>query len=502
MPEQKFLFSGAYLEEHKNAFGDDDCIMLLLSPTAFFLLADMSRMLLWPTRYEEKVVPEEAWEYYRQMNNPSCVQVDVNVDFSEMAQQMEDLIKAIVEKEIEMINNQTVNINKGCGCGCTCGQSVCQCNQIDDTMLPPNDYDVPDIDPDNPVVPVAGASKCDRSGYLLIQYRNSVLTAIEGLEGGYQSFVDWFDSLVAWLSSSVPLSYDVYMSIKEWANMGAFTNTDDFLAGFDPNFDSMLCAMYSSSSADNAKTAVRAILENYVWSGMSPYARLASKRLFELMPFDLIFDASIDADIPPGYQGRTCCGGVPESYDFDQNLPESYRLVPAVFESFENTPASANEATVTQIEDFVKINFQTQDSTSYGLQTNVFWVDPEIDPLTENVVGMVFQCIDFQAIENRRFKLVDNATWGYPHVVVSGSPGVPLYPDREPIQSIIYQYNNHPEALTVPLESIGELTLDNGDRDGAYTSVLYELVSGEPSQDKPTGSITFRAFHIIHSMAG
>jgi len=219
-------------------------------------------------------------------------------------EELENLIKGVLE-------DMTIQINQTVNCGCGCGDSACNSTVVDEENMPPDGYDVEDSEGYEPPAIVLDSDKCNRLGYLLVSYRNSCLTAIQQLNSGYDKFNDWFDGIVGWLVGYVPLSYDVYVRMKEWLGGMVSSDTDDFIAGFDPNFEEMLCIAFSSDTAADAKAGVRQVLEDYVWSGVNPFARLAYKELYEQMPFDMAFDASVAADIPPGYENRSCCGSVP-----------------------------------------------------------------------------------------------------------------------------------------------------------------------------------------------
>jgi len=281
----------------------------------------------------------------------------------------ENFPTSAIGEDSEMVTvTQTVNCG---GCGGTTGGSSSVID--DDTLVPPDGYDIPDVDDTEPVDVVSAADKCDRIGYLLVQYRNACLTAIQGMEGSYTAFESWFDGIVGWLVGWMPMSYDVYLSMREWSNLGAFANTDDFLSAYDPNFDAMICSAYQAETATDAKTAVRGILEQFVWSDVSVYARLAYKQIFEAMPFGLAFDASIDAVIPPGYSNRECCGGIPVDTDFPI-APVGYSWVPQYGAVLHNpTRASAlvaengfNVSTTGDIANYAIVQFFFEDMVELG----------------------------------------------------------------------------------------------------------------------------------------
>jgi len=248
----------------------------------------------------------------------------------------ENFPASAISEDSEMINTQTVTIN---GCGC-CGESVTSTTTSGDN-LPPDGYDVDNVEPIEPTAQTSDANKCDRGGYLMIQYRNACLTAVQGAQSSYSDFESWFLGLFDWLQGVLPLSYDVFLRLQSWISTGDFTNTDDFLASFDPNYDAMCCAIFQAETASEAKTAVRNILESYVWGEVSVYARLAYKQMFESLPFGMIFDYDTVADLPPGYIGRTCCGSVPEP-DWTPEGGAGFYFVPAKLIGSETTNGSAS----------------------------------------------------------------------------------------------------------------------------------------------------------------
>jgi len=106
----KFFWSVEYLSELENELGDE-CKILCLSPISFRLLADMSRMLLWGTRYDVGYVPELARIAYREMNIP-C-----NDSLQSVFQTILDEIEELKDMEINVQNKQTVNCGGGCSGG-------------------------------------------------------------------------------------------------------------------------------------------------------------------------------------------------------------------------------------------------------------------------------------------------------------------------------------------------------------------------------------------------
>lgn len=205
--------------------------------------------------------------------------------------------------------NMAVNVTQTVNCGCG-GAGGTVSNVVDDSA-PPDGYTIPPIVPPVPIDTVQNVDKCNRATYLVVSFRNAVLTLSQGAEGSFTAFSDWFDGIIGWLVGYVPLSYDVYLKIKSWSVAGEFTNTDNFLSAFDPNFDAMVCSLYSSATPEAGKVALRQMLETFVLDSVSPAMKLAILSVFENIPFDLMYDASADVVLPPGYVGRECCGSIP-----------------------------------------------------------------------------------------------------------------------------------------------------------------------------------------------
>lgn len=305
MSPPKIVFYDSYLDSLKDKLGDG-YVKVCLSPVSYRMISRLSEMLLWKTRYPEvDGISQHGWLAYDQFNAP--IECESEPSEGEIDMTKDELLEWINGA----IEDMTINVTQTVNCGC-CDGVATSTTTTDDT--PPDGYDIPVIEPDEPDVYVNEAEKCDRATYLMVQYRNACLTAVQGIEGGFTAFGDWADDAVGWILTNVGLvfSYDVYMYLREWMSLGAFTNTDDLISAYDPNFDSMVCSIVSSDTPAQAKTAVRGILESFVWSEVSPYARLAYKKIFELLPFDLVFDYDAVATLPPGYIGRSCCGGAVE----------------------------------------------------------------------------------------------------------------------------------------------------------------------------------------------
>jgi len=111
----KFLWDVGYLREQREVLGDK-CIFLCLSPLSFKLLADMSRMLLWATRYSSEDVPDLGRVAYRELNTMCDIkQLITDTVGGEYDSRFESVINMLKELE-EMNVTQTVTVT-GCGSG-------------------------------------------------------------------------------------------------------------------------------------------------------------------------------------------------------------------------------------------------------------------------------------------------------------------------------------------------------------------------------------------------
>ncbi len=98
----KFFWSDEYLQELSLQLGGE-CKILCLSPVSFRLLADMTAMLLWPTRYEEGEVSEFGRIAYQELNVP-C-------NFTDLVTVLAEIRDAIVNRPADDFVGLEVAIN-------------------------------------------------------------------------------------------------------------------------------------------------------------------------------------------------------------------------------------------------------------------------------------------------------------------------------------------------------------------------------------------------------
>lgn len=152
--DPKFLWDVGYLENLKTELGDKR-VLLCLSPLSFRLLANMSNMLTWPTRFglsRGEPIPNFIQDCYGELNNPQdivgCFGSDV----------LEDLIVNSEDIMIQITNNID------CCCGVSSSPSTIFCVgqdgaitytpqvPVNPTPTPPEGLIFP-FDPDTDAVP-------------------------------------------------------------------------------------------------------------------------------------------------------------------------------------------------------------------------------------------------------------------------------------------------------------------------------------------------------------
>lgn len=176
----KFLWNNAYLEKLAIELGDE-CIFLCLSPVSFRMLTDMTKMLLWATRYEEGAVSELGKIAYTELNVPCLEDFYSRLDAIELnnsdwlQSQFDDLGSRMTElEEMDVIVNQTVN---SCGCGCDDGTTTTTTNTVDGITIDPEDTGItPPYDTE--IVTAVDSVRCRAANYLAV----SVVTILRRLE--------------------------------------------------------------------------------------------------------------------------------------------------------------------------------------------------------------------------------------------------------------------------------------------------------------------------------
>ena len=195
-PIPKFLWDVEYLQALESELQEAGLRILCLSPVSFRLAADMSEMLLWPSRfglnrYED--VPELADIAYQEVNNPmSCT----------------DLLEAIASIQPSV----TVENDISCG-GCGGGGVYCVDENGDviitpqipiDEIAPPPGYDSWPIDPviDDPPADFETWSEFDENACLAANY---IHYHVIGMTAVLESVIDVAATIAALIVLVLPL---------------------------------------------------------------------------------------------------------------------------------------------------------------------------------------------------------------------------------------------------------------------------------------------------------
>lgn len=325
---QKFLWSVDYLTELQNELGGN-CYLLALSPISFRLLADMSSMLTWNTRFDSGEVPELARVAYRQMNNPCELTVD-NTSVVEAIESLGTLlmstlgnkigsdVAAILEKvgngeqltneELMTINNY-VNVGCGCGGGCGCAsgaQSVPDGVPLD-TNPPVVDAPAGNLPPEN-----VTDDACAKAQFMLISWRNAIL-ALENGDYDRERYSNWVYGLFSeswdWVVEKAAVVMDT---------IGIVGNVSQGTAqAIDAEFINLKCALLKGGTQAEVAARSNAVIENMGLGAMQTYLM---KRILYYMPLTSVFDSSVEG---PG--AEYFVAGCPACVDV---IPSSLPLPP------------------------------------------------------------------------------------------------------------------------------------------------------------------------------
>jgi len=204
-----------------------------------------------------------------------------------------NLIPVILE-QIRELNNMNINVNCGCGCGCGCTSQV--------TPQPPTDDDYPP----SPVPPIPTPEdesgllwKCNMSHYCAYLWRKWGMYAAD-----LQSTNIVQDCQSVFLNLGVnPPNYAQRLAYSSSAIllMGG-SNSTAVAAAYDPNYDAVVCAIYSAPTAAAALDNLREIdrqLMGAIGAGMDWLALL--------LPLAVAFTPQEDdTNLPPSYRDRVC----------------------------------------------------------------------------------------------------------------------------------------------------------------------------------------------------
>ena len=389
MRPPKVAWDVSYLNELRNQLGDTP-ISLCVSPIAFRMLTDLSRIVLWHTRYtgiDYGDLPDFAWDVYHQLNNPNACGAGEVDDVTR-----DEILAAIAEGIEEMTINNTIYNGCGCGCGCAagCAAGGADTTPIDSPAYPPGEIPTGGI-------PVGTnqdeAQKCSLANYMVYALRLSLLKSIEHT-GNITEFNDWFmalwvgikDSVESWLDE---ISYGLFSWLMAKLNGSTFT-VGELAVIFDSNFNDYVCTLFSSTSETDAHQRLYVAINSTIPDGQAKEAALA---MIGALPYSILFAEAGSIDVPPGFENRSCCGN---DYSLSEPPPElvytgeiGLRYEPMDFTSVE---IEANEE-----DEFVSVNWSFD-----GISKVVDIVSPYSESSSFGTAGLdMVASVPLQAGEER-----------------------------------------------------------------------------------------------------
>lgn len=189
-------------------------------------------------------------------------------------------------------NEQTIRIviggNGGCGCGGGCG---CQPEQIDE-----DDIGLPDDPPDDPQPDPT--RKCDASHFIAVTTRNILTGLAQGQWSNYPTFRD------GWVSA-----WNVLPEVPTPPNFGSWNLMLVYLSMDVPSYwdiihNNYVCSLSQADSQYDALERTREFAES-----LPSRLRWALRILATYVNYDILFNPLVV--LPPGYEGRSCCGATP-----------------------------------------------------------------------------------------------------------------------------------------------------------------------------------------------
>lgn len=492
------------------------CDLLVCMPYAYReLLLDWATRLHWTlyvTDGGNRVKPDDEQEAmlqagYKGLVEGMCLDSvvsalgQINETLGEIAESggatvnVEAVDLTVIEEKLGEIANGIANdgeddmstVNVYCGCGNSCGGGGC-CSGDDDNM-PPDDYIVAPIEIEEPETVVLDSEKCNRANYLMVQYRSACLSLLDNMST-YTVFFDFWKIIVGAFFGEVPSAYNLFMKLKNWT-VGQLV-TDMFVNAFDSEFNTLVCIIFSADTATQAKESVREYMENIVIPNVSYPLGLAYLSMLEELPFSAVFDAEQDVGMPNSFYGRECCGDVPLDVELPA-LPSSYAYVPAAMSSILHNQEQSSTA-VAMSSGRTKIDFSTVGDDIWGFDLRVFWDNLEAEAMGD-VVGMLFQTLDYTVEENRAIKILKAQQWGEADTVVGNNDDIILVDSLYEFNVVRWAFGDTPAGLDPSFGDDTLITTDAGNRDGAYSQFHYGH-PGSPT-DSPSGSVTIRAWHIV-----
>ncbi len=280
----KFLWNNAYLEKLAVELGDE-CIFLCLSPVSFRMLTDMTKMLLWATRYEEGAVSELGITAYRELNVPCLEDFYSRLDAIELnnsdwlKSQFDDLGSRMTELE-DMNVTQTVNV--GCGCDGVATSSSTT-NTIDGFTIDPEDTGiVPPYMTD--IVNIVDSLQCRSANYLADRIL-FMLRTMEQLGSGSSTVISIILILVVVVAAISPLLGDeviAFSALAMWARqLVIMRESTEFLERYfrtlaniiQDDMESLTCALYNWDTAEELGSSLESWLDARIdelqqWEGV------------------------------------------------------------------------------------------------------------------------------------------------------------------------------------------------------------------------------------------
>ena len=292
MTKPKFSWSEDYLTDLENELGSDGRQVICLSPVSFRVLADMSAMILWPTRWGLQAadnLPAMAHNIYKELNTPmSC----------------EDFLQAI--------RDMTINVNVASGGGGV--TLVCNGYPTNEEEWGTIPEEVTPADTPEPTAPTYADYKCKAShlvGDLLFNIVDNFETAMLE-QSPFDTFTDWLATVWYGTASRNRLTA-VFAYVMGIIYNGYFQALADY---YDTIKNDIVCAIYAADTPAGATTAMLDI----IMSGDASYAVRYGLRL--LLEFKDLSSVWVDGELDTtGYESVTC-----------DCLPAGWQLTPVPFD--------------------------------------------------------------------------------------------------------------------------------------------------------------------------
>lgn len=278
-------------------FGGSDELVYLCLPDWFRnALLSLTERMLW-----SRVWLNDDWTDY-QLTDQDKTRIEYGIfklTQDDCGQLDMETIQEILDR-LEELENMNINVNCGCGCGGCGGQNqpALEDGVTIDDLCP--QVELPETAPPQTAI----GEKCDLANYLIVQVRTTLINQWSRSQS-WPEFRDWWLNLFSFMPSIyiVGQSYSSYVAVSQWLSGRA---VDWITSNFDPLFNEMVCALYSSNNPLAAQTALSTVMDKLPYP-LSDSAKAIAQRL----PYGALFASDIVS--PPGFSGRECCGGVPDA---------------------------------------------------------------------------------------------------------------------------------------------------------------------------------------------